>query len=183
MNSIMTNLFAICLCAAASAGEHKAVPSFTAKGTDGKTYNAKSLSAGKPTLMVFFAAGCPHNVPGIQDMNRLYGMLGGKVRLVGMTNLDPKKTKIFARNHQAKFPILADPSGMICGKFGADAGLDNALILPGGQIDHLWSGYDQTTLKQLESELKKKASVNVHLSLASFPQTRELGCAIGMDMN
>jgi peroxiredoxin len=181
-NLKLSTLLAVFVISLAAFGHEKPVPSFSLKGTDGKTYTAKSFSQGKPILLVFFSAGCPHNVEGIKDMNRLDSMLGGKVRIVGMTNLDLKQAQILAYNHHATFPILADPTGMTIGKFGGQAGLDNALILPDGHIAKVWNGYNRSTLKQFQGLVGQRTPVKLHLSFSQFPKDREIGCSIGMSM-
>jgi peroxiredoxin len=137
---------------------------------------------GKPTLLMFFSAGCEHNQGGIKDLNRLQGLFGGRVRVAGMTNLDAHQTKELAKKYSAKFPILSDRMASTIGAFGGKAGLDNALILSNGQIAHLWSGYDRTTLKQVEILLARNHGPHLNLDFTSFPKDREAGCAIGMTM-
>lgn len=161
---------------------NKPAPAFSEVGSDGKRYTVKTLTNGKPVLIMFFAAGCPHNVHGIEDMNRLQALLGGSVRLAGMTNLDAKQTKQFAAKHHAKFPILSDPDGKVIAAFGAVGGLDNALVLANGEVVKRWIGYDQATLRQFESELQKAGGPALKLNIDSLPKDRQAGCAFAMDM-
>ena len=165
----------------AYAGEMTAPP-FSAMASDGKHYNVQSLTSGQPVLMMFFSAGCPHNAHGIEDMNRLTKLAAGKIRIVGMTNLDAKQTKQFARNHHAKFPILSDSDGKVIAKFGALAGLDNVLILPNGKLAKKWTGYNQTTVGDVEAELSRRGYPALKLNVAHLPKDRQSGCAFGEDM-
>jgi peroxiredoxin len=173
---------AVTVLGASALGQNKSVPAFSAKGTDGKTYSKKSFSEGEPILLVFFSAGCPHNVQGIKDMNRLDRMVQGKVRIIGMTDLDVAQSQILAHNHHARFPILADPTGKTIGKFGGQSGLDNVLILPDGHIARVWNGYNRSTLKQFEALLGSRTHLQLNLTLSEFPKDREIGCAISMSM-
>jgi peroxiredoxin len=160
----------------------KPAPSFSLAAADGKTYTLKSLSRGKPLLLIFLSAGCPHNAHGIEDFNRLQSMLGGKVNVAGMVNLNEHQTKALSKLDKAKFPILSDQMAGVIGKFGGQAGLDNVLILPNGEVAHLWHGYDQTTLAQIETLLKNNHGPSFNLDLSKFPKSRQSGCAIGMNM-
>ena len=154
----------------------KPAPSFRLRGSDGRTYTAKKMTRGKPVLLVFFTAGCPHNVHGIADMNRLVKMLRGRVRLMGITNLNAKETRLFALKHHTRFPVLADPKAKTIAGFGATASLDNALVLANGTTVKMWNGYNQSTLKQLEAELRRQHGPSLSLDLASFPKDRQSGC-------
>jgi peroxiredoxin len=161
---------------------HKPAPSFALKASDGNQYTLKTLGKGKPLLLIFFSAGCPHNKHGIKDANRLQSLLGEKVRIAGIANLDLRQSKLLSRAHHAKFPILSDEMAETIGKFGGSAGLDNALILPNGEVAHLWKGYDRNTLKQVETLIKKNQGPELNVDLSSFPKDRQAGCAIGMKM-
>lgn len=163
------------LCMTAIAA-NKAAPKFTAPASDGKTYNVQSLTAGHPVLIMFFSAGCPHNVHGIEDMNRLAGQLDGRMRLAGMTNLDAAQTRQFAHKYHARFPILSDVKGKTVAAFGAGAGLDNALILLSGEVAGLWRGYNQATIKELERKLADHGGPKLHLDLSRLPKDRQSGC-------
>ena len=161
---------------------NKPAPAFSALGSDGKHYTLKNLTASKPVLLMFFSAGCPHNAHGIEDMNRMSAMLKGKVRVAGMVNLDAAQTKQLAAKYHAKVPILSDLSAKTIMGFGASAGLDNALVLANGQIAKSWNGYNQSTIRQFEAELRKSGGPDLKLNLGSLPKDRQSGCAIGMDM-
>ncbi len=173
MNTSSKTLLTILVAALAgkSLAGNKVAPAFTAKASDGKTYTLESLTAGKPTLLMFFSAGCEHNPGGIKDLNRLKALFGGKVRVAGMTNLDPRQTKELATKYHAKFPILSDQMAATIGAFGGKAGLDNALILPNGEIAHVWMGYDRTTIKQVEILLDRSHGPHLNLDLSTFPKT------------
>jgi hypothetical protein len=147
-----------------------------------KYQGVRFRSEGEPVLLLFLSAGCPHNAHGIEDFNRLQKMLDGKVKVAGMVNLNLRQTKALSRLDKANFPILSDQMAGVIGKFGGQAGLDNALVLPNGEVTHLWHGYDQTTLTQVETLLKRNHSPNLNLDLSKFPKTRQSGCAIGMNM-
>lgn len=170
---------ALCITALA---EHKPAPAFTLNASDGNRYNLKTLGEGKPLLLIFFSAGCPHNDHGIKDANKLQSLLGDKVRIAGMANLDLRQSRLLAKAHHAKFPILSDERAETIEKFGGTAGLDNLLILPNGEVAHLWKGYDRSTFKQVEILIKKSHGANLNVDLSSFPQYRQAGCAIGMKM-
>jgi peroxiredoxin len=160
----------------------KPAPSFSLAASDGKTYTLKSLSHGKPLLLIFLSAGCPHNAHGIEDFNRLQSMFSGKINVAGMVNLNDHQAKALSKLDRARFPILSDQMAGVIGKFGGHAGLDNALILPNGEVAHLWHGYDQTTLAQVETLLKRNHGMSLNLDLSRFPKSRQSGCAIGMNM-
>lgn len=156
----------------------KEAPKLAAKTATGKSAQAQllALTKGKPAVLVFLTAGCPHNPKGTADMNRLAKLLGPKVPVVGITNLDPKLVPTYAKKLRAEFPILPDPSAKAILGYGATHSLDIALLCDDGRVPKLWNGYDQGVLKQLLQEVAKHHGPVVKANLTAFPAERQSGC-------
>lgn len=152
------------------------IPSFSLQASDGHRYSTAALATGKPTIVIFLSAGCPHNPPGIRDMNRLVAELHGRVRVVGMTNLDPSRTRQFARKYGARFPVISDTDGKVIEAFGAKAGLDTAVVTPGGGLTETWTGYSRGTLRKLFADIAEHGGPKLDVDLSAFPKDRQSGC-------
>ncbi|QYK54459.1 MAG: redoxin domain-containing protein [Fimbriimonadaceae bacterium] len=178
----MTTLLASAILATASLSPQEdpclcsPLPSFSLKASDGKTYTQESVVK-KNTVVVFLAAGCPHNPKAAKDLNHLKSLLGDKVAMVGMTNMAGDKVKAYAEELGLKFPLISDSKGTVIEKFGATHSLDLALVCKEDRkIGKTWSGYNQTILTELFKELPKHGGPAMKVDLSSFPTARQSGC-------
>ncbi len=156
----------------------KPLPSFSLKASDGNTYTQNSLVK-KTTVVVFLAAGCPHNPKAAKDLNKFKSLLGSNVAMIGMTNMASDKVKAYATELGLKFPLISDSEGTTIQKFGVTHSLDLALICPADRkIGKTWNGYSKTILTDVLKEVPNHGGPKLNVDLSSFPASRQSGCGL-----
>ena len=158
--------------------EGKPIPAFSLKGTDGATYDTKTI-ASKPTVLVFLANGCPHNKKAVLDWNKIAATLKGKVRVVGVLNTDLGTAKVYAKELKFEFPLLADKDFKGIEAFGAKHSLDHAFVRSSDKRwAKSWEGYSAATLRELFAEIAAGGVTKVKLDFGSFPAKKQSGCSL-----
>jgi peroxiredoxin len=84
-------------------------PDFALTTMEGKRFAlAEELAVG-PVVLAFFKASCPtcqYAFPFLERLARAYGQNG--VRVIGVSQNDPKQTTAFAKEFGITFPVLLD---------------------------------------------------------------------------
>jgi peroxiredoxin len=84
-------------------------PDFELKAIDGKSFVLSEELAHDPVVLAFFKVSCPvcqYAFPFLDRLERAYGHQG--VRLIGISQNDPKKTAAFTKEFGVTFPVLLD---------------------------------------------------------------------------
>src|SRR6266436_7291 len=84
-------------------------PDFELKAMDGKRFVLREELARGPVALAFFKASCPtcqYAFPFLERLERAYGHAG--VRIIGVSQNDPKQTAAFTKEFGVTFPILLD---------------------------------------------------------------------------
>jgi peroxiredoxin len=84
-------------------------PDFELKAMDGKRFVLRDELARGPLVLAFLKVSCPtcqYAFPYLERLELTYGHNG--VRIVGVSQNDPKETTAFAREFGVTFPILLD---------------------------------------------------------------------------
>lgn len=84
-------------------------PEFELKGMDGGRFALREELARGPVVLAFFKVSCPvcqYAFPFLQRLERAYGHAG--VRIIGVSQDDPKKTSTFNKEFGVTFPVLLD---------------------------------------------------------------------------
>ncbi len=92
---------------ALTAGTH--APDFELRAMDGQRFVLRDELAHGPIVLAFFKAGCPtcqYTFPFLARLERAYGHKG--VRIIGVSQNDPKKTADFTKEFGVTFPVLLD---------------------------------------------------------------------------
>jgi peroxiredoxin len=93
--------------AALSAGTK--APDFELKALDGRSFILRDELLSGPVVLAFFKAGCPtcqYTFPLLERLERAYGHKG--VRIIGVSQNDPKHTAAFTKEYGVTFPVLLD---------------------------------------------------------------------------
>jgi peroxiredoxin len=93
--------------AALTAGTN--APEFELKAMDGKRFVLHEELAHGPIVLAFFKVSCPicqYAFPFLERLERAYGHQG--VRLIGVSQDDPKHTAAFTKEFGVTFPVLLD---------------------------------------------------------------------------
>jgi peroxiredoxin len=84
-------------------------PEFELKAMDGQRFALREELARGPIVLAFFKVSCPvcqYAFPFLQRLERAYGHAG--VRIVGVSQDDPKNTAAFTKEFGVTFPVLLD---------------------------------------------------------------------------
>ena len=82
---------------------------FELKALDGRRFVLRDELAQGPVVLAFFKVSCPvcqYAFPFLERLERAYGHTG--VRLVGVSQNDPKQTAAFNKEFGVTFPVLLD---------------------------------------------------------------------------
>jgi peroxiredoxin len=84
-------------------------PEFELKAMDGGRFSLRDELVRGPVVLAFFKVGCPtcqYTFPFLERLERAYGHSG--VRIIGVTQNDPRKTADFTKEFGVTFPVLLD---------------------------------------------------------------------------
>ncbi|MGB8988888.1 MAG: TlpA disulfide reductase family protein [Candidatus Sulfotelmatobacter sp.] len=93
--------------AALTAG--KKAPDFELRALDGKRFVLHDELAHGPVVLAFFKVSCPtcqYAFPFLQRLEQAYGHKG--VRIIGVSQNDPRETAAFTKEFGVTFPVLLD---------------------------------------------------------------------------
>jgi peroxiredoxin len=84
-------------------------PDFELKAMDGKRFVLGEELASGPIVLAFFKVSCPvcqYAFPFLERLERAYGHSG--VRIIGVSQNDPRQTAAFTKEFGVTFPVLLD---------------------------------------------------------------------------
>jgi peroxiredoxin len=84
-------------------------PEFELKAMDGKRFVLRDELARGPVVLAFFKVSCPvcqYAFPFLERLERAYGHTN--VRIIGVSQNDPKQTAAFNKEFGVTFPVLLD---------------------------------------------------------------------------
>jgi peroxiredoxin len=84
-------------------------PEFELKAMDGRRFILSDELAHGPVVLAFFKVSCPtcqYAFPFLERLERAYGHAG--VRIIGVSQNDPKQTAAFTKEFGVSFPVLLD---------------------------------------------------------------------------
>jgi peroxiredoxin len=84
-------------------------PDFELKAMDGKSFVLSEELAHGPVVLAFFKVSCPvcqYAFPFLERLERTYGHQG--VRIIGVSQNDPRQTNAFNKEFGVTFPVLLD---------------------------------------------------------------------------
>ena len=87
----------------------KKAPDFELRAMDGKRFVLRDELAHGPVVLAFFKVSCPtcqYAFPFLQRLEQAYGHKG--VRIVGVSQNDPRETAAFTKEFGVTFPVLLD---------------------------------------------------------------------------
>jgi peroxiredoxin len=84
-------------------------PEFELKALDGRHFALRDELATGPVVLAFFKVSCPvcqYAFPFLERLERAYGHTG--IRIIGVSQNDPKQTAAFNKEFGVTFPVLLD---------------------------------------------------------------------------
>ena len=142
-------------------------PDFELKAMDGKRFVLREELVLGPVVLVFFKVSCPvcrYAFPFLERLERAYGHKG--VRLIGVSQDDPRHTADFTREFAVTFPVLLDEKETypVSNAYGLTNVPTVFWIAQDSQIEVSsvgWVKADVTEIGRRMAELGKTASVAV----------------------
>jgi len=137
---------------------NSAVYNFKATTLQGKNFPGLTL-AGKPSLLWFWAPWCSICRGESPDLVALSKAYKGKINLVGVASLGPvgDMKKFVSDTHTSTFTHLADPNGLIWGRFNIISQPSFVFISKSGVTYRLVGSLSKSDLFSLTDEIIKKA--------------------------
>jgi cytochrome oxidase Cu insertion factor (SCO1/SenC/PrrC family) len=105
------------------------------KALDGTGTVSTASTAGRYTVLNFWASSCTACTSEMPDFEREFRELGGRVDFIGIDVSDPSAAaRSFAARYGVSYPLAADPKGATAGRFRV-TGLPYTVILsPAGKV-------------------------------------------------
>lgn len=195
----MMLLNALAMAALGAAQPHR-LHNFHLRAIDGRRYDLRSLTAGKPCLIFFlrptvgdlidaktykYSIADFEKPTGIADINRLATMSKGKMRVAGFSYMSAADLRPIAKRAGVHFLFLGEDKQYSSMelidqiRLGADGRdlyhLQSVLILPDGTLGGIWPGYSRASLAQVSRIIAKRNHARLHLDLSKFPRDAQRG--------
>jgi peroxiredoxin len=135
-----------------------AAPSFSARGTDGKSYTLASLTKSGPVFFYFIQDGCPVNDQAAPHVHKVADAYRGKATFIGIMDSNEATAKRWASKFKATYPILPDPDQKIIKSFRAQASPWLIQVGRDGKVAKVWEGYSQGYLNELNANAARAAN-------------------------
>src|SRR5580693_5558759 len=135
-------------------------PDFELKAMDGKSFVLHDELAHGAVVLAFFKVSCPtcqYAFPFLERLERAYGHKG--VRIVGVSQNDPRETANFTKEFGVTFPVLLDDTHKypVSNAYGLTNVPTIFWIAPDGEIEVSSVGWDR---KEIEEINRKAAQIN-----------------------
>ena len=138
--------------------EGTAMPDFSAKMLDGKTFDVKQ-ERGKVVLLNLWATWCGPCRAEIPELLALYGKHSSKgLEIVGVSLDDASaesSVRDFAKEQKITYPIALDPDGKLANDFRTSVIPTSVLVDRGGKIRWRHIGAIEPNDKELESAITR----------------------------
>ncbi|MCU0317313.1 MAG: redoxin domain-containing protein [Fimbriimonadaceae bacterium] len=156
--------------------QNATVPNFSIRATDGKTYSRDRLR-GKPTVVVFINADCPHNAPAIPEVNELFRQVGSQANFLAFINRDLAGARAVNRQLKLRAPLLPDKEEKTILALGGSHSLDFAIISSDGKsVKGKWGGVSRNFIGEMQATLRQEGAPQLSLNLSRFKTERRSGC-------
>ncbi|WP_327358712.1 peroxiredoxin [Streptomyces sp. NBC_01304] len=131
------------------------VEDFTLPDETGTERRLSDLLASGPVVLFFYPAaltpGCTAEACHFRDLAGEFGAVGATT--VGISGDPVERQQEFTERHSLGFPLLADPEGVVRGRFGVARGFS---LAPTKRVTAV-IGQDRTVLHVTRSELRMSA--------------------------
>jgi peroxiredoxin len=152
-------------------------PEFTLKDERGVSHSLREMAETKPVLLYFIVDTCPCCVTAQPYIDRVRQTYEGDLIMVGVINAEAGVAAKWAKDNNAKFPILLDPTKATVHAYKAERGTYMTLVAPGGKIDKAFPGYSQSLVTELGERIARLSGVPVKpIKVADLPKEATTGC-------
>jgi len=141
-------------------------PDFELKTMDGKRFVLRDELASGPVVLAFFKVSCPtcqYAFPFLERLERAYGHKG--VRIVGISQNNPRDTAAFAKEFGVTFPILLDDTETYPASNAY--GLTNVptifWIAQDGEIELSSVGWSKADFADINRKMAEAGNISLHV--------------------
>jgi peroxiredoxin len=136
-------------------------PDFELKAMDGKRFVLRDELARGPVVLAFFKVSCPvcqYAFPFLERLERAYGHKG--VRIIGVSQNDPKQTAAFTKEFGVSFPVLLDETDSypVSNAYGLTNVPTVFWIAPDGDIEVSSVGWVKADLEEVSRKMAESAN-------------------------
>lgn len=154
----------------------KTAPSFSATGTDGKTYSLNNVEAKSPMILVFWKNPCPSNPPASKLINSIVDAYKGKVNFVGIVNSDGDRAKTFQKRFGPNYTFLQDGDKSIIKDYKIVESIQFIVIGKDKKVQSIIGGYSKDAMAKLNTAMAKAAGAKeASLDFSSAPTRTTYG--------
>lgn len=157
----------------------KDAPSFSLKGTDGKTYSSADVLKSGPMVVISIKEGCPCSTDSQPLFNELSKRHQGKATFIGLYNEDIEKGKIWVEQKSVPYPVLIDHELKTIKDYAAERSVYVTLVDPEGKIVKVYPGYWKDMLVELDRKLGELTQTKLDPFDPKYaPNTPSSGCQL-----
>ncbi|MFO0910506.1 MAG: redoxin domain-containing protein [Isosphaeraceae bacterium] len=162
---------------ASDAMQDRLLASFQREGSDGKTYDLKTLLDRGPVVLTFTKVGCPCSVAAQPFFNQVALAFPG-VTVLGVVNAEQGPARLWAERIQPVYPQLLDPDETLIQACGVENSAYVVVVGPDGRIVGHWPGISQAMLHALGNSLAHLTGTQpTHaLDVREAPEEMYTGC-------
>jgi peroxiredoxin len=138
-----------------------AAPTFSAKGSDGRTHTLQSLTARGPVFLYFIKDGCPTNDEALVYYKRLANAYRGKATFIGVIDVDAARFRAWNAEKKLPMTVLFDPQKKIIGSMGVEASPWVIEINRNRRVAKVWPGYSVGEINEISARMAGAARTRV----------------------
>lgn len=165
MRNVLSMLGVAVALAATSANQEKPylepgkeAPTFTLKGSDGKSYDLAKMREDRSVFVLFWKQRCPHNPRAAQIYNKLAESYKG-VPFVGVVNADEAGAKAWAEQFSTAYPMLPDAEKALIKGFKLQASICAFEVGKDGKVVAVFGGYGSEAIEKLNKAMAAAAKM------------------------
>ena len=151
-------------------------PQFELKAMDGKRFVLGEELARGPVVLAFFKVSCPvcqYAFPFLERLERAYGHKG--VRIIGVSQNDPKQTAAFTKEFGVTFPVLLDDteSFPVSNAYGLTNVPTVFWIAQDGEIEVSSVGWSKADFTEINRKMAEAGSVSPSVMFKAGEDVRD----------
>lgn len=157
----------------------QAAPMFKLTSTTGSDWDLSEKLKRGPAFVYFILNGCPCSIDAEPLFHKLYELHKDHVEFAGAMPSPQQEAADWKRDAKVPYDVLLDPSAQVALSFGAERSVYCVLINQEGRIDHMWPGYSESMLKEVNKRLALLTGVEEKpLDTAYAPKELSSGCSL-----
>lgn len=124
--------------------EGEPIPAFTAKTTEGNSFNSEKQLAGKPAILAFWRTKQMFAEKLLKDLQTLHDEFGREgIQIVAVCSGFESASEVAAMKKDFKldFPVLLDPDKKVYAAFGVIVSPSTAFVDKDGKLDYYYASY------------------------------------------